>query len=247
MAESESFSAHVDTLLHAIRPYGRAESLFPFTLDVASGRRLPGQALHQWFKAIVDQSCQGEPKLAAVEDHIAIFVRLGWDRTQLIYANIQTLVASCDLDEFYVDGSGEPVYLRLDFDRATLGAPFSHPLAHIHVDVDRWPRFALDGGTSGNIVMDYLEFLYRHYVPAKWRTWAERVWDQEFFESANENDENPFPIIMEAFSSNQLQILRDYSADLNRLKRTLRRSKDKLFDFHMDGADRELLEYPLAR
>jgi hypothetical protein len=242
------FSVGVDRLLQEVRPYGRGSTSFPRTLIEADARRDTDEPLHQWFVRVVDRFCGGEPKRTAIEDNIAVFVKLSWaNRTRLSYASIQTVVATFDLDDYYIDGVGESVYLRLDFDYTTLGEPFSHPLAHIHTEGSLSPRFALDGGTSGNIVVDYLEFLYRNYVPAKWRTWAEQVWNFEFAQSAGADDVNPFPIICEAFSSGQFQVLRDYSVDLARIKRTLRRRKDEYFDFHMHGADREMLEYPLAR
>ena len=58
----------------------------------------------------------------------------------------------------------------------TLGDPFTHPLAHVHVSDESHPRFSLDGGTSGNVIVDYLEFLYRNYVFDDWLNWAKRQW-----------------------------------------------------------------------
>lgn len=248
MPESASFSIGVDRLLQAVRPHGRKESCFPNELDDAVSRRRQGECLHQWFVKMIDTYCSGEPKLVAIEDNIALFVKLGWSgKNQLIYANIQTIVTVMDLEEYYLNANEEGIYLRLDFDYKTLGNPFSHPLAHIHVEGDLSPRFALDGGMCGNIVVDYLEFLYRTYTRGRWLKWAERVWAEEFAKSSKESDVNPFPKIVDAFSTGQFQILRDHSTYLARIKRALRQRKDKLFDLHMNGADREILEYPLAR
>ena len=44
---------------------------------------------------------------------------------------------------------------------------------------DRYPRFALDGGTSGNVVLDYLEFIYRNYMPEQWLAWGEAAMEGE--------------------------------------------------------------------
>jgi hypothetical protein len=165
----------------------------------------------------------------------------------LVYANIQTIVTASDLEDYYLDLNAQAIYLRLDFDYKTLGDPFSHPLAHIHVEGDLSPRFALEGGTSGNIVVDYLEFLYRNYVPVKWLRWAEREWNRKFDATAGPGEVNHFSAIVDAFATSQFPILRDHTALLSRIKRTLQERKDELFTFHMEGADRELLEYPLAR
>jgi hypothetical protein len=247
MAKSNLFSVGVDTLLEAVRPYGRATTAFPPTLDEANARKHPGESLHNWFIRIVDEQCSGDPKRTALEDNIAVFVKLAWQgKKRLTYANVQTLVASCDLEEYYLD-SGEANYFRLDFDYTTLGDPFSHPLAHIHIEGDLSPRFALEGGISGNIVVDYLEFLYRNYVPGRWITWAEREWQKEFVQTSKPDEPNPFATILEAFATSQFHILREHATVLSRIKRLLRKRKDELFAYHMEGADREILEYPSAR
>jgi hypothetical protein len=248
MPESESFSVAVDRLLQAIRPYGRAESSYPSSLDDAESRRVENERLHQWFVRMVDRFCGGEPKVVALEDNLAVFVRLGWSgKKQLLYSHIHTLVSSCDLDDYYLGGEAQAIYLRLDFDYKTLGDPFSHPLAHIHIEGDLSPRFALDGGDCGNIVVDYLEFLYRNYAPGKWLQWVQREWGKQFAESATPESIDPLPTIFAAFTSNQFHILRNHSTQIDRIKEMLRKKKDDLFDLHMDGDDRLVLEYPSAR
>ena len=168
MPESQSFSISVDTLLRSILPYGRAFSCFPRNLDDAQSRRKTGECLRRWFVRMVDQFCGADPKLVALEDNLAVFVRLGWKKNKLIYANIQTVYATCDLEDYYLGAEAEAIYLRLDFDYHSRGDLFSHPLAHIHLEGEHSPRFTLDGGNSGNIILDYLEFLYRNYYPGKW-------------------------------------------------------------------------------
>lgn len=248
MPDSALFSDAVDALLQAVRPYGRDSSEFPPALDETDARRNPGETLHEWFVRVVDQFCGGNPKRTALEDNIAVFVNLSWrHRKRLVHANVQTVVAACDLDDYYLMPTGEAQYLRLDFDYKTLGDPFSHPLAHIHIEGDLSPRFALDGGLAGNVLVDYFEFLYRNFVPAKWIKWAEREWGLEFEATAKHDEVNFFPAIVDAFATSQFQILRDHAALLTRIKRTLRKRKDEAFDLCMEGADREILEYPLAR
>lgn len=248
MLEGQSFSIGVDRLLQCIRPYGRAESSYPPELGDAPSRRKSDECLHQWFVRLTDQFCDGNPKLAALENNLAVFVRLGWKgKRQLIFANIQTIYTTCDLDNYYLGEEAEAMYLRLDFDYQTLGDPFSHPLAHIHLEGDLSPRFALDGGNSGNIIVDYLEFLYRNYVPGKWLHWVQRVWADDFVSPAGEEAIDPLPIIVSAFKSSQFHILREHATQLNRIKHALRKRKDELFDLQMEGPDRVILEYPLAR
>jgi len=95
--------------------------------------------------------------------------------------------------------------------------------------------------------VDYLEFLYRNYLPGKWLQWIQREWAKEFAKSADLETIDPLPIIVRAFESSQFHILRAYSTQLERIKQVLRKRKDNLFDLHMDGSDRVILEYPLAR
>jgi hypothetical protein len=256
VSDSTLFSARVDNLLQQVRPYGRSTSAVPPKLIEIETRRSSGESLHQWFVRAVNSCCDGEPKRTAVEDNIAVFVKLAWkERRQLDYANIQTVVSAADLEDYYIDVNVPAQYLRLDFDYKTLGDPFSHPLVHIHVEGDLSPRFTLDGGISGNILVDYLEFLYRNYAPATWLKWAEREWNREFageiqdeFAEGIQGDKAPvFSTIVDAFTTGQFQILQGCSARLSRFKQALRKRKDQAFELHMDGAHRELLEYPLAR
>ncbi len=248
MAESQLFSEGVDRLLLKIRPYGGFDRVaFPHNLQEADARRSHGESPHAWFARLVTTYCDEDPKQVAIEDNIAVFVRLVWkNKKRLLYANIQTLVTTVDLDDYFLGAGGDATYLRLDFDYTTLGEPFSHPLAHIHVEGAITPRFALDGGNSGNIIVDYLEFIYRHYAPGKWRAWAERVWGRQY-RPASEEEVDPFQVIMRAFASSQFDILRDNAMAMAQIKQALRRQKDAVFGLHVDGGDREVLEYPAAR
>lgn len=196
---------------------------------------------------VVDQFCGGEPKRTAVEDNIAVFARLRWrDRTRLSYACVQTIYATCDLEDYYL-GDGDATCLRMDLDDTSLGDFLTHPLAHVHVDGNLSPRFALDGGDAGNGIVDFLEFVYRTYAPRKWIPWVKRVWAQEFGNGSPAGTIDPLPNILEAFAAGQFDFLRGCATDLTRIKVALRNYKDSMFNLHMDGLDRLLLEYPLAR
>ena len=246
MPDSLLFSIGVDNLLEAIRPHGRDEVRFPRGLVESEARRHPSERLQTWFRRVVDRSCGGEPGLIAIEDNIAVLVALN-GRPRLSYASIQTVIATTDLDDYYLDEAAQAQYLRLDLDYRTLGDPFSHPLAHVHVEGELSPRFALDGGYSGNIVIDYLEFIYRNYVPNKWLAWARRAWDRERSTNESPGESDRFSTVIQAFGDGQFHILREHAAFLGDVKRALRRRKDEAYRYHMEGADREILEYPSAR
>lgn len=245
-----AFSDGVDRLLMIVRPHGRPKSSFPDGLDHTQIRQSANESLREWFIRLVDRFCDGEPKRCAVEDNIAVFMLLLWQRPRiLVGANICAMVTTCDLDDFYLGppAACETTCLRLDFDYGTLGEPFSHPLPHIHVQGELSPRFSLDGGDSGNIVLDYLEFIYRQFAPSKWKTWAECVWNEDFVSTGRAEMDNPFSTIMRAFTEGQVSVLCQHTEHLTHLKRLLRKRKDTLFDFHMVRSDREMMEYPEAR
>ncbi len=64
-------------------------------------------------------------------------------------------------------------------------------------------------------------------------------------ESPGESDR--FSTVIQAFGDGQFHILREHAAFLGDVKRALRRRKDEAYRYHMEGADREILEYPSAR
>lgn len=170
-----------------------------------------------------------------------------WDKSRLIFASIPVLVTKGTLEEYYGamnDRNKTAIYLRLDLDGETLGEPFSHPLPHIHCGDEDTPRFSLDGGNSSNVIMDFLEFLYRNHVPSKWLKWARKQW---LSEGAGELREEQFDNIVKAFRDQKLHPLRANADIVSQIKMSLRRAKDSLFDSHMGGSDREILEYPAAR
>jgi hypothetical protein len=242
--QPRSFSDGVDKLVATIRPHGRPETAFPASLGADDTRRANGETLHAWFVRLVDKHCGGEPGLVGIEENIALMANFKWEKDRLIYACVPTLVTVCTLEDYYLDGSHSATYFRLDLNDKTLGEPFSHPLPHIHVGDADTPRFALDGGTSGNVVMDFLEFIYRNHVPAKWLQWARREWLPK---GSDEKRVGQFNRIVQAFRDPQLTLLRDNARVIAQIKKRLRESKDSFFKAHMEGADREILEYPVAR
>jgi hypothetical protein len=248
--DPQSFSFGIDRFLDCIRPYAKAPggTIFPRGLSETSSRRNPDESLHSWFKGVVDDLGPEAPASVAIEENIGVLASIKWGSNKILkYANIQVIVAEASLEDYYLDSEINAIYLRLDCDELTLGEPFSHPHPHIHLESSLSPRFALDGGFSENVVVDFMEFLYRHYKPSQWLAWAERTWNEKFEEARIGDEDNPFPIIVDAFRTSQIQILRDYALTLTRLKTVLKNRKDNLLDLKLDPKDRELLEYPLAR
>jgi hypothetical protein len=239
----DAFSSTVDRLLHLIRPHGRRQTCFPPSLDPGATRLGPNESLHSWYARIVADYCGDEPMLWAIEPNVAAFIALFWNTNQLYGANISTLITSCDLEEYLLGPPPECeyAYFRLDLDVRSLGQPFSHPLPHIHVIDDLSPRFAVEIGPSGNVVMDYFDFIYRQYVPSKWRDWAEAVWNHRV---QPDPLDNPFPTIVAAFERGEIGVLREHAQSVQRLKQILSERKDELFEYCMSPEDLTLLRYP---
>lgn len=241
--EPAPFSDGVGRVVKVIRPHGRRGTSFPIGLEVADTRRNKAEDLHAWFVHLVDTYCEHEPSLLGIEENIVFMGKFKWREDHLAYASVPTLITESTLEEYYLDG-GNATYLRLDVNFETLGEPFSHPLAHVHVGDGDSPRFALDGGTRGNVVMDFFDFLYRTYVPNKWARWARREWLRE---QGGEQRAGEFDQIIQAFREGQFSVLRANANLISRIKQSLCKAKDSFFKSHLDSADREILEYPLSR
>ena len=244
MAQPRSFSQGMDTVLHALRPYGaRNMTAFPTGLREDDIKRR-GETLHQWFKKLVDGRCMRDASQLAMEENIAILAVLKWEKERIVGASVSILVVfNCTLAEYYTDGTAsEEIYLRLDLSYNPLGEMFSHPLAHIHTGDGSIPRFALEGDNSGNLVVDFLEFIYRNFAYDKWQEWARHQWTRKYPGRAGAFDQ-----VVEDFKGSNLTALRSKSKILSEIKDTLRKAKDDSFDFRTNSADIELMQYPAAR
>jgi hypothetical protein len=137
-----------------------------------------------------------------------------------------------------------PAYLRLDLDYGTLGPVGTHPLPHIHLSPDDPPRFTLDASNSENVIVDFLDFVYRHFFPEVWLSWAQRAWDR-FYKRANRDPErNPFGAIASAFAENELSVLHTLTKEINELVAVLAEAKGEWCDLRINPADRRLMTFP---
>ncbi len=241
MARSQSFSLGSDNVLEAVKPYGCPKSAFPRNLDVDDAKWRRSETLHQWFKRLVDKLCKRRPEVLALEDNIAILAMLSWDNQRIIYASVPILVVpGCTLTEYYNGkAKSDGIYLRLDVSYNPLGEVFSHPLAHIHIGNGNTPRFALPGGANGNVLMDFLEFVYLNFAYEKWQDWATQKWTTRYPLRANE-----FHQIAQNFTDSDLHALQSKANIISEIKDTLRKAKDERFDFHAELADIKLMKYP---
>jgi hypothetical protein len=237
-------SPGVENLVHVLNPWGRPEgqASFPAGLGVQVPRAKGHETVQQWFVRAVDTALEGRPDACsiAVGDNrqMGLLGSIHWHNgSELSFARLHAIVCEGMLDDLYLDetSSVPAYYLRLDYDLEALGELFSHP--HPHVHSAPWPKFALrfppDMAETGNVVMDFVDFLYRNFFHATWMEWARSTWESEAVRLAGRSavEEDLFSLISEAFRASQPQMLRQqpYRGALTRMKRVWRESRDSLF------------------
>jgi len=242
------FSPGSENLLRFLHPWGvqRGQSVFPRDWDVREGGIGNAESVAEWFRRNVDGQLGGDVGACSVEENLAAFASLRWEGdTVLTSVNFQAvIVLDRDLDDFYVNGSSDFQYLRLDYDRSSLGPIFGEPLPHVHTKARGAPRFALDSMSSGNVVMDFLDFVYRNYFHRPyWLNWARRVWRDSAAELKIADD--PLPAIESAFADSRLDVLLqgDFPERIRRMKQAWTASKDRHFPLFIDVAEARLLSY----
>lgn len=177
-------SSGAETLFRSLNTWGRTngENNYPPGIKNAQNIKFKNSdsTARDWFVRIVDEELDGHPERCAIEENIAIFATVKWEQErELKYANLQCLIAlNGSLEDLYLDEAIECEYLRLDFDPAQPGSLFTHPIPHIHVRGSRGPRFGLRQGESGHVVFDFLDFVYRNYLPYQWENWLSDIWDE---------------------------------------------------------------------
>lgn len=62
-------------------------------------------------------------------------------------------------------------YHRLDYEPQQPGPLFLEPLPHLHSSPEGSPRQALALSADSNLLVEFLDFLYRNYFPETWNKW----------------------------------------------------------------------------
>lgn len=184
-------------------------------------------------------------KECAAEDNMGVFANLDCDGKTIRYASIQVLIARTrSLEDSYRAASPELTYVRLDYEPGGhLEELFKTPLPHIHVEPHGEPRIPLESMRSGNLVLDFFDWVYRTYLHPTWRAWAHATFDEALKQRGN--PPNPWAPIEQAFlGKGKLPLLRaKFAPELTLLKRTLRAKKDRAFPLRVDQADCDLVAY----
>jgi hypothetical protein len=239
-------SSGVDRLLDILDPKGvpKGISKFPtnFAPDVAYFQ--PNEPPHAWFCRCMDIFHPGQPDACEIDDGLGVFVFLKWDRgSRLQFLSAHALKCESSLADYYTYG-GEAAYLRLDYDYSTLGPIFSHPFPHVHAYPASGYRSVLEASSTGNVLVDFLDVLYRAFFHRRWLHWAEIVLSEYATRTNVPADEVNFKRVVDAFQTSQIGLLEQMAVPLARIKRVLRDYKDLTFPLRADVHHMELLRYP---
>ena len=255
---ASSLSPGVDQFLARLSPNGQPEGrgAFPERVDQALLRFQGTETVKQWYDRCVAAFMPEGIHAWSLEENLAAFAILTWrPDNELNFVTINVLKTECSLKD-YLDLTdddlkdadfkelSQPKYLRLDLDYGTLGPIGTHPLPHIHIGSHDSPRCALDASQSTNIVVDFIEFVYRHFFPEQWLAWAERAWNRRYQRLGRDPEQNPFRAIASAFAENEIGFLRESSKDIADLLRVLQDEKNDLFPLRMNPVDRQLMTFP---
>lgn len=238
-------SHSMQAVLQCLRPHG-PEGTASFPPGGASSMRHGKQRepLSAWFSRCVDTHLGGDPAPCQLEANIALLSEVRWqDDTSIQYANMQAIVVlNGNLADLYCGEQVCTQYLRLDFDPNNLGLLFREPHPHIHVHPTGEPRLAMT--SSGNVVVAFLELLYRNYHHDAWQDWVTGVWNKRAPEAGKESD--PLRHILRAFQTNKGDVLRErYAEPLGRLRQYLRAEADAAYPGRVDEQWLSLLDYSL--
>jgi len=231
------FSEGFRNFLEAIRFHGESDPII-FPRECSDSDISIKKTFHAWFKDIVYTHLNGDTRPCAIEEKMAVFAKIRYKRrgNLISYANIQVLIAETDLKTFYRSKAGNCNYLRLDYDLDALGKIFTHPQPHIHISSDR-PRFGLMNSSSGNIIIDFFEFIYLNFFSEKWLKWARNA------HCRKTEDFGEFDKIVKAFDNSQLNIILESDNYINKIKESCRKQKERLFKFKIDKTKSDILCY----
>ena len=130
-------------------------------------------------------------------------------------------------------------YFRLDLS-PRLGVAFTHAYPHVHTAVTEAPRFSLNGWASPNVVIDFFEHVYLEcYHRNHWLAWAERRYGADTGTVPAHTTLPPSTrsrqshVLLQILNTGILEGLR---AEVNELKRQLRREKDNAYPLRADEA-----------
>jgi len=241
----ESFGSML-SLLEGREPIGKRA--FPPSVTKEEIRIAESETVHSWFVRCVERFMDDGKALRnwQIEEDLAIFALIEWDvpDRRISACSINAIKTPVGLEDYYLEPTEGAFYFRLDYDCGTLGPMFTHALPHLHAwPSDAAPRFAVEG-VGENFVVDFLEWIYRHFYHDRWLAWVDSVCRPAFAEKYGE-EAGPLDRIFRAFHESQIRVLREHKDDIERIKTLLRGKKDKnMFGLRASVEDHRIMAYP---
>ncbi len=196
-----------------------------------------------WLRDIASQ-IKNSDQLAII-DNIAFTTEISWVTNNKIRLISEVHAQALILEDISIDDAIMGIdpegcqYLRADFEPTNLGILFPDPMAHVHAQPKKEPRFSL---SASNTVphIDFIELILRNYARNLWMDWAGRVWDMRISgkrRTLNEND--PKTVILQAFANSlHSMICTDLADDVSNWKKALISEKRNMTSFvHDDRFD----------
>ncbi|MGL4461742.1 MAG: hypothetical protein ACRC1K_06270 [Planctomycetia bacterium] len=191
----------------------------------------------------------------SLEENLAAFGVVSWrSPDELDFASINILKTECSLRDYFdlseeeLQGDwksvADPYYLRLDLDYNTLGPIGTHPFPHVHFSPDGPLRTALDGGCSTNVVVDFLEFVYRQFFHEKWLEWVASTWNDHYRGASGDESRNPFRDIVSAFKNHDVERLREIAPSIAELSSVLTKAKEDMYKPRANASDQRISSFP---
>src|SRR5437764_1271853 len=78
------------------------------------------------------------------------------------------------------------------------------------------PRLVCEGDGC-NVIVDFLEWIFRHFYHDDWLMWATDVCEAEFDEKFGK-EKNPLDRIFRAFKESKITVLRQYPNEISEIK-----------------------------
>ncbi len=240
--ESDYFSIGFRNFLETIRPY-QVDQEASFPRNYAVEHIAANEEIFAWFHRIIDEQLGGLVDACAIEEDLGVFAKIHYHRGHIAYANIQVIKTAEDLETFYLDARVPCNYLRLDYDPNRPGKIFTHPLPHIHASQLEAPRFGSDISESGNIIVDFFDFIYRNFYDAKWIEWVRHAYREGNWHRAVEADDFFEPIRI-AFEEGRIGDLRPgHRREIGNIRQSCRKLKNAISPGIVDHQEALLIAY----
>ena len=192
-----------------------------------------------------DMEFTGERMIPGRVDRILLQEHVARYKFALDYSNgLRILDAACGAGYgCYILASNAEHITGVDISTETKGNPFTHSCAHVHI-VENGPRFDMALGDDGNIVADFIEFIFIHYIYNEWWEWVKDTCER--FTQGNFISDFPLERIEDAFKEGKTDImLRELEQYIVQMKSELNKRKCNMCELRLSKPVQGIMKYPI--